>query len=223
MCFNQETSLAAFLLGIGSSVYLFYRGKTQGTKEDIIAAWLSILLVSMQLLEFFLWRNQKCDQVNRNLSLLIVVILWLQPFLYYWVCYYYDGSLPASRKISDRILLLFWCLLAFVFFYINYERKDLCSLKDKKSCRLTWDPMIYIYKTHFWLFLITAIMYIWMFRLYPLKSDKQYLLTGRVSLLSLLFAILLSIYLKGPDFTGIMGSIYCFIGAFWGFFRIFGL
>ena len=98
MCFNQETSLAAFLMGIGASVYLFHRGKAQGTKEDIIAAWLSILLVSIQLLEFFLWRNQKCDQVNRNLSLLIVVILWLQPFLYYWVCYYYDGSLPASRK-----------------------------------------------------------------------------------------------------------------------------
>ena len=83
--------------------------------------------------------------------------------------------------------------------------------------------MIYISKTHFWLFLVTAIMYVWMFRLYPLKSDKKYLLTGRFSFLSLLFAILLSIYLKGPDFTGIMGSIYCFIGAFLGVFRIFGL
>ena len=35
----------------------------------------------MQLLEYFIWKNQECNMTNHNLSLLVLVLITIQPIL----------------------------------------------------------------------------------------------------------------------------------------------
>ena len=57
MCFNAPVSLTTFLIGIIGSIRLFYLNYKA---EAIFYAW----VVLMQLIEFFLWRNQPCNKTN---------------------------------------------------------------------------------------------------------------------------------------------------------------
>jgi len=78
MCFNATTSLITFTISLMSSMYLVYNGIHENNKNDILFGILVILIGLMQLIEYFLWNNQKCNKINHVFSLLIIVVLYLQ-------------------------------------------------------------------------------------------------------------------------------------------------
>ena len=147
MCFNKETSLGVYIVGMCCSLYLINRGVISKNKDDIMAGSLLFLIAQMQIIEYFLWKNQTCNKINKLCSLFIVVLLWLQPLLYYCVCYLFNkDKLSFTTKRSHLILLLFGSLLfLYCFIYIINNDKNICSLADKATCRLSWSPMEYIY------------------------------------------------------------------------------
>jgi len=55
MCFNAPVSFATWLAGMSGSYYLYSLNKKP---EAIFYAW----VVQMQLVEFLLWKNQKCNK-----------------------------------------------------------------------------------------------------------------------------------------------------------------
>ena len=66
MCFNATTSLITFTISLMSSIYLLYNGIYKNNKNDILFGILVILIGLMQLIEYFLWNNQKCNKKNHR-------------------------------------------------------------------------------------------------------------------------------------------------------------
>ena len=78
MCFNSETSLLTFSISAVCFLYLFNRGIQTKNKNDVFLSILTILIGLMQIIEFFLWKNQDCNIINHYFSLLIIFLLFLQ-------------------------------------------------------------------------------------------------------------------------------------------------
>ena len=92
MCFDANTSLATFSISFLSAAYLY----NKNNKLDKFLAVVTILIGLMQLLEFFIWRNQQCSQINHMLSLLIIVLLTIQPIL---GVNYYNKLVPMNESL----------------------------------------------------------------------------------------------------------------------------
>ena len=179
----------------------------------------------MQIIEFFLWKNQKCNRINRICSLLIIILLWLQPVVYYLICYYYNGD-RLSRSIKNRhlvILVIGSLLFTYCFIYTLKTNDNICSLADKQTCRLVWAPMDYLANKKTLIFIITFIMYFLMFKIAPEFPSGKYYLSDNLSYLLLFFTIISIIYFKGLYFISIFGSVFCLLCIFYGVLRLFNI
>ena len=85
MCFNTESSITVFFIGIICSIALFYRSIKNNSKIDLLSSIILVLITSMQLIEYVLWQNQVCNDRNRIASYFIAILLFLQPLIYYIV------------------------------------------------------------------------------------------------------------------------------------------
>ena len=117
MCFNSTTSIVAFAISAICSAYLFYNGKVNNNKSDLFFSIVVFLIGCMQLVEYFLWENQTCNNVNRLFSLFIVVVLTLQTVVW-CVSYYYLHPNNRYFLTTMRQCLIF--LFIFVFIYILF-------------------------------------------------------------------------------------------------------
>ena len=93
MCFDAQTSLATFSISILTSSYLYYLSLKEKSKNGKLFSATIILIGLMQLLEYFIWKNQECNMTNHNLSLLVLVLITIQPIL--GLNYYNYLILPA--------------------------------------------------------------------------------------------------------------------------------
>ena len=78
MCFSAEVSLGSFIIGIVFSIILFFQTKFQDYR--IVSIFLGFVSL-MQLIEYFLWKHQKCDNINKNLSYLGMILNHSQPIV----------------------------------------------------------------------------------------------------------------------------------------------
>ena len=75
MCFSANISLLAFILGIIGSILVFTLG---GPSNKIISLFFAFVS-SMQLIEYFLWKHQVCDNYNKLLSKIGMWLNHMQP------------------------------------------------------------------------------------------------------------------------------------------------
>ncbi len=62
MCYNTTTSLITFAVMAISTIFLIYRNYPNDR-------WVAIFFIStgiMQLLEYFMWKDQACGKMNHN-------------------------------------------------------------------------------------------------------------------------------------------------------------
>jgi hypothetical protein len=234
MCFNQTTSLTAFTISLICFIYLLYYGIKKNNKYDIFAAIVTIVIGLMQLLEFFLWRSQNCSQTNHNLSLLIIVLLYLQCII---------GPISATllfSSIKGNYLSYFVIALCIIFSIITFyalkwlNKEHLCSRPTKNSCRLAWAPYVAFQKSlkGFLYFLSFSSLYSILFyysfligffnfnnnftkisiNFEPLKYPIRYLFLPITYLLSVLYAF----YYEGKNYIDILGSFWCFSAVAFG-------
>ena len=234
MCFDAKTSAITFTIGALSSIYLFYNGIKTNNKANKLFSLVVILTSLMQLIEYFLWKNQKCKKTNHMFSLLIIVVLILQPIL---DCSYYYYLYKDKSIISLKLLLIYITIFSISgIFLINWLNKmQLCSTPSKKSCRLHWDPFTKLskYKS---IFLFMMLLYfigpLWvgydltffnnkLFKRYPIRFlflPISLLLTGLYILIKKQSILKFS---KTPVNTALeyfdtFGSLWCFWAVFLG-------
>ena len=87
MCYNKDISLYTYLLGLVAS-FLLIQKKDKNLK---ILGCFFIVIIHMQLIEYFLWTNNKCNMKNITLSHLGVITLFIQPIILYLSIVYYNG------------------------------------------------------------------------------------------------------------------------------------
>ncbi len=73
MCWSAEVSLQSFLIGITATLVGYQNGLS------FPVTLFCLIIVFMQLIEYFVWSNQGNERANFRYSVLAAGLLWLQP------------------------------------------------------------------------------------------------------------------------------------------------
>jgi len=135
MCFSAEVSIITFIIGmIGSFLCI-----NLGTVTDKIIGYFFGFVALMQLIEFLLWRHQKCDTYNKVISILGMLLNHLQPVVLALLVLFFNKNIKEKWIIY---LILFVYLIVIIPYSIQFIRSgDFdCTLKDiKEDSHLVWN------------------------------------------------------------------------------------
>ena len=132
MCFSEKASIITFFIGLIGSILCI----SLGSLDDKIIGYFFAFVSCMQLIEFLLWRHQKCDNYNRFLSISGMILNHLQPIVLGFIIY------MLNKNIRYRYIF-YISLFIYLFVMIPYSIQFLmipqlqCTLKDK-STHLKW-------------------------------------------------------------------------------------
>jgi hypothetical protein len=250
MCFNAKTSLITFTISLICFFYLLNRGLKTKNKNDIFLSIVTILIGVMQLIEFFLWSNQSCNNINHYFSLLTIIVLFLQGIitnLFYLKLYPNDYFF--SKNFVKTIIFMYIIFLIYILYHLN--NYNLCSKPSSNSCRLIWDSFVKLnYPENKFLYILFVCFYAFMFLIIFINSiySKNTLLTRyplRYSFLFITFIIAkiyvfvtskfyeeIYIFIQNGNFSNLFkkilllssndafGSVWCFLCVFVGIIGI---
>jgi hypothetical protein len=210
MCFNEDISLLSYLTGISGSVALFSINKIP---ESLFYGW----VVQMQLIEYFLWKNQpcqikedkkicnkeeiqNCNETNKNITSAGIIVNHLEPVILF------SSILLFSKKILPLSVIILFCIFLIIIFLYTYnvfKQQDECTtVSEESDPHLHWKwnqaPFsILVYS----LFLIILIILSY----YGLED-------GHINAI-MVFIGYISSYMIYKD-THSVGSMWCFMAAF---------
>lgn len=191
MCWNQYVSLNTFVFGIFGLLLIYFNNTYSKYKIDIFNnhyAYLFMLsFISMQLIEFILWRNLDNTFINKTVSFMGVLLLAIQPIT----------SLLLIENIPLRNqLLAVYSIPAFIYVVYNSLITNIHTTVSP-LCHLRWNWAFY--KNGLLQIPIMAFYLFFMF--FSLIYNKYY-----KSLLILLLYVIF-VFLLGKD--GSFGSVWC--------------
>ena len=132
MCFSERASIVTFIIGlIGSFLCV-----SLGGIDDKIIGYFFAFVSSMQLIEFLLWRHQKCDSYNRFLSISGMILNHLQPIVLGFIILMLNKNI---RYKNVFYLSLFVYIAVIIPYSIQFIMKPQlqCTLKND-STHLNW-------------------------------------------------------------------------------------
>ena len=132
MCWNAEVSLNTFLVSIFTLAFVYYNNEyTQYKLEEFKNKWLYIffiLVFSIQLFEFFIWKNLK-NNYNNVFTKIIFIFAFLQPLA--------SLMLLSNLKLRDSLILVYLVLSVPYFLFIMYRNTFHSSVS--KNGHLIWN------------------------------------------------------------------------------------
>lgn len=194
MCFNAPVSLITFIIGIVGSIRLYLLGQKP---EAIFFAWVCL----MQLIEFFLWRNQSCNDVNKKFTYAGMIVNHLEPVVLWIAILYYNKKLPDWVNIS----MVLYLILMFLYTKgLLKNRKDFeCTeVTEESTPHLHWKWNYGNYYKLFYSFFLICLIILSFYGV-----DKGYVSAG-ITLIS--YAISYVVYDKYKS----VGAMWCFLAAF---------
>ena len=207
MCWNAEISLNTFLFGCMTILFIYYTNTYTRYKSLLFDnLWYYIFLfviISMQLLEYFIWKNIHNKSINQLLSKIGLFIIFLQPIF----------SIMTIGKNNVRNTLLFYYLLL-IGIYLLYKflfSRIVFETTVAKNGHLLWKWLeININNPYEYLF-----VYGWVFfLLYTLYFNKNYI---SLLLSILIFIVSFFTYLKSNTW----GSMWCWVSNTMMFYFLF--
>ena len=131
MCYSAESSASTFIFVCLVSIYLYRKGDNIHKAVAIILFFISL----MQVVEYFIWLNIECTNINKTISYCIPILLFLQPIITAGaVLYFRVGFLPP---IVYKSILGIWIFS--LPFFIDWMRDGFgkCTTVGPKG-RLVW-------------------------------------------------------------------------------------
>ena len=122
MCFNKNVSLGTYILGLVGcyNLYVNYNYNI----EAIFFFW----VIQMQLIEYFLWENQICNDINKNTSKIGVIINHIEPIIL-WIAI----LLLSSKELPLYVNIL---MTGFVIITMLYTKYILNNSSNKEECSI---------------------------------------------------------------------------------------
>jgi hypothetical protein len=134
MCFSERISLLAFIFGIIGSILVYTLG---GPSNKIISLFFAFVSL-MQLIEFFLWRHQICDNYNKLLSKIGMLLNHLQPFILGLLVIIFNNK-NSNIYYIYLILFLYSCgIIPYSLQYKNINNLQ-CTILNIKTQHLSWE------------------------------------------------------------------------------------
>jgi hypothetical protein len=139
MCYSKDLSLASFIFGITSGILLIKFGSIESKKTNITIASFFIFVSLMQLIEYLMWSDLKCESgLNKTASIFGPLLNHLQPLMLLIFCFIY---LRSNNLISEN-LLMFTNLTYLIYMgcaYLNFIQtpNNLCTQTNQEG-HLSW-------------------------------------------------------------------------------------
>ena len=191
MCWNQYVSLNTFTFSTIILILIAYNNKYTPYKiselNNIFAYIFFMSFITMQLIEFFLWRNLNNKDINRKLSIAGALLLMVQPIA---------SLLMLKDDFTRKAMLTAYTIPAFAYF--------IYKVKTQPNFNTTVTPMGHLR----WNWLNQdknkLLGLIWFFFLYfSIFVEKQYYTAGIITL------ALLAVSYYSYNKEGSYGSLWC--------------
>ena len=180
MCWNATVSLNTFLFSFFAVNFAYFNNVI-----NIYECLFFYSFISMQLVEYFTWKHLNNKKINRLLSQLGMLLIFMQPILFILI--------PNNVKFNVKapLITLYVIFLVFLGFLIKYDY----SMVKAPNGHLAWNwlkvPLFYIF---IWItFLLVILLY-----------AKKYIL---FAIYLLIFLAIYYTYYK----TNTWGSLWCWI------------
>lgn len=134
MCYNKTVSLLAYTSGLLFTSLLFYYGDKYDKHFSIFA----FAYIQMQLVEFFMWYDEKCGNINNYASRFALLILILQPIVVLYGAILFKTTIIPNYIIYS-ILIIYLIIITVNLLFIKNKERKLCSKKPNNSHHLKWD------------------------------------------------------------------------------------
>ena len=137
MCYNKETSLATYVLGVSLSIALFILGDNY----DKHIAFFTFVFIQIQLCEYFMWSDQKCGKINHYATKCAKIALMLQPFSILIGAYLFKTT-TINRNILILLILVSLAIIVIMLYSTITDKKKRCSkesVNPKDRGFLEWD------------------------------------------------------------------------------------
>lgn len=170
MCWNPDISINTFLLGAITLLFIYFSNTYTKYKIHIFENKLfyvfSFLVISMQLVEYFIWKNIDVKRMNNFYSLIGWINIVLQPLI----------LMMMIKQDDIRNSLLFFYLLFIVFYNIVKINSKNTITTVSENGHLLWNYLIfsgyeYIYVAIFMFFYIFS-AYLINFQLFLLLTTS---------------------------------------------------
>ena len=182
MCWNASVSLNTFCFSIGMLCLMIYNNSyTKYKIAGFNVYWYLFILsfCSMQLIEFFLWRNLSNPKINRLWSMIGQILVTIQPII----------SLMLIKPNIKYCLISIYCAFALFVFYTHKQIFKTSTFNG----RLKWN----------WVPVSNTILGIWLFfLLFSFILNKHY-----IAILIAMFLFAITYYSNLNNGTG--GSFWC--------------
>lgn len=226
MCWNENISLNTFIFSFVTLLFVAYNNKyTKYKLTEFNNPFLYLLIlsvISMQLVEYFLWKSIRLHDINLNhiWSMIGSLVLLSQPLAF--------SLLITNKQIQHWITNIYIIFLVIILLlkYPNQLTKFTTFVSNKNN-NLTWDwnsknPVEYIYYFVYWIVIFISTMYlpnyliyiifitligsILLYRKYPNEMQWGSKWCWSSNILSLYYIIQIMFVLPWKD----MISTYCF-------------
>lgn len=134
MCYNKTVSLLAYASGLLFTSLLF----VYGDKYDKHFSIFAFIYIQMQLVEFFMWYDEECGNINNYASRFALLILILQPIAVLYGAILFKTTIIPNYIIYS-ILITYLIIITFNLLLIENREKKLCAKKPNNSNHLKWD------------------------------------------------------------------------------------
>ena len=122
MCFSPLASLSTFLIGIIGAILCL----TLGTPTDKLVGLIFGFVSSMQGIEFALWENQTCNDMNKIISVLGMVLNHLQPIVLSILILLLNPNLSTMTKQIIILSTIIYAIVitAYSLQFISNDKSD---------------------------------------------------------------------------------------------------
>jgi hypothetical protein len=217
MCFNAEVSIILFSMGILAAIKQFIMGykNKSGFCEISENGWITIhkglftiAIVTMQLLEYFMWIDQDCkSNYNVGATKATPWLLWLQPTIFFGAALamkLVKYNEMKTKIIFGLIVISYIIFTAFIIYFYkdlyNKTDEEICSEKTECCGRLEWpfftdsmneNSIMFIFMFIFYIFVLFGTDFL-------MVHNKQYIKTrifpfNKIPLSNIAFIFILSI------------------------------
>ena len=128
MCFSAEASIVSLLAGLTGSLLCISLGST---RDKIVGFFLGFVSL-MQGIEYLLWNHQKCDNYNKVISMLGMVLNHLQPFVLGVIVLLLNPKTQNYRKIVSLMVLYLIVFIPYSYQFVKMKG-TMCTIKGETS------------------------------------------------------------------------------------------
>ena len=135
MCFDKDTSINAFYVGIVSGIVLIAYGEKTQTEYNKIIGFFFMFVSLMQLIEYMIWIDLSCENTNKVAGYVGPLLNNLQPTVLFLLAFYYG-------KIDDKPSIVIANLLYVVYVLSYYDTSNVCSNVQNGHISWAWKNSI---------------------------------------------------------------------------------